>query len=145
MRGGWSPSNVTVARNICPVSTSTERMRRLRERRAALIEPGPGAALRDADELLAPAVEETITALKLGERDTAAAQLARQYARTIDAAQDPAWAARWLGPLLLKALESLGATPMARKGAEGPPGPRRPNRVAQLRTAHAQAMRNRAG
>jgi hypothetical protein len=145
MRGGWSPSNVTPRRNICPMATSTERMRALRARRAASIEPGPGAVLRDADELLAPAVEETLTALKLGDRDTAAAQLARRYASAIDQATDPAWGARWLGPLLLKALESLGATPMARKGAGEPPGPQRPNKVAQLRAAHAHAMRNRAG
>ena len=123
------------------MSTSTERMRRLRERRAALIEPGPGAVLRDADELLAPAVEETRTALKLTERDTAAAQLARQYARVIDQATDQGYAARWVGPLLLKALESLGGTPMARKGAADPPGPRRPNRVAQMRAEHQAAMR----
>jgi hypothetical protein len=75
------------------------------------------AALRDASELLYPAVCETIASLGLDSRDAAAVKLARQYARTIDE-QPPgklyASAIRWLGPELHKVLESLGATPAAR-------------------------------
>jgi hypothetical protein len=41
------------------MSTSTERMRRLRERRAAGLLPAEGQAPRDAADLLAPAVEES--------------------------------------------------------------------------------------
>lgn len=73
--------------------------------------------LRDASELLYPAVCETIAALGLGSEDAAAVKLARQYARTIDE-QPPgklyAGAIRWLGPELHRILESLGATPAAR-------------------------------
>jgi hypothetical protein len=125
------------------MTTSTERMRRLRQRRAAAIEPA-AAVLRDADELLAPAVEETIEALKLGERDTAAVQLARQYAAMIDQASEPVAALRVMGPQLLKALEALGATPAAR--ARVKPSARErtaPNRIAQLRAAHAQSPAKR--
>lgn len=76
--------------------------------------------LRDADELIAPAVAETIAALDLRPEDAAAVKLARLYAAQIDDATgsgDPkigAWAARWIAPLLLDVLESLGATPAAR-------------------------------
>jgi hypothetical protein len=90
--------------------------------------------LRDAAALLAPAVDETIAALSdLTGADTAAVRLARQYARTIDscarhcdACDDPAcgretatWAMRWIAPLLLAALEQLGATPAARARIKG--------------------------
>lgn len=70
--------------------------------------------LRDAAELLAPAVEETIAALRLEEQDVAAVKLARRYAAAIDDAVDPVGALRYLGPQLLSVLESLGATPAAR-------------------------------
>lgn len=70
--------------------------------------------LRDAAELLAPAVEEAIAALRLEDQDIAAVQLARRYAAAIDGASDPVGALRYLGPQLLSALESLGATPAAR-------------------------------
>ena len=100
------------------MSTSAERMRRLRERRAAALLPIDGQAPRNAADLLAPAVEATLQALELGPADAAAAQLARRYARAIDQARDPAWAARWLAPPLLDALVQLGATPAARR-----PGP----------------------
>ena len=124
-----------------PVSTSTERMRRLRERRAAGLLPADGVPLRDASELIGPAVEASIAALELGERDAAAAMLARQYATVIDRAQDTAWALRYIGPLLLKSLESMGATPSTRKAK--PAAPRGPNRVQQLRAAHMAATTKR--
>ena len=44
--------------------------------------------LRDADRLLAPALERTLQALKLGPVDDAAATLAQRYAETIDAAAE---------------------------------------------------------
>jgi hypothetical protein len=112
-------------------------MRALRARRAASIEPGPGTGLRDADELLAPAVEETLAALQLGEGDAAAAHLARRYAKVIDEARDPAYAMRWLGPLLLASLEALRATPMSRKAEK--PAERGPSRLDQLRAARARS------
>jgi hypothetical protein len=85
--------------------------------------------LRDTSELLYPAVQETLATLGLLPEDSAAKKLAQQYAKVIDsqnghcrACDDPdcgrsqgsAWAMRWLGPLLLQALEALGATPAAR-------------------------------
>jgi hypothetical protein len=73
--------------------------------------------LTDAANLLRTAVDNTIEALDLGEQDAAAVRLARHYANLIDAQEDPkltAWALRWIGPLLLDVLESLGATPAAR-------------------------------
>jgi hypothetical protein len=129
------------------MATSADRMRRLRERRAAGIEPGR-AVLRDADELLAPAVEETLAALKLGERDTAAVQLARGYAAQIDQGGNPVAAMKTFGPLLLKVLNDLGATPAARAGVKPrPPERRGPNQIARLRAEHAQspAVRRRRG
>lgn len=70
--------------------------------------------LRDADELLLPEVKRTIAALETTQRDVAAERLAERYAALIDSHKDPAWALRWIGPLLLDSLESLGATPAAR-------------------------------
>jgi hypothetical protein len=127
------------------MSTSTERMRRLRERRASALIPVDGPSPLPEDEQLAPAVAETIGALELGARDAAAAQLARGYARAIDQAKDPAYALRHLGPLLLRALGELHATPAARPAVK--PERSRPNRVAQLRAAHANspAKRKRMG
>jgi hypothetical protein len=94
-------------------------------------------ALRDASELLWPAVQETIASLGLLGSDAAAVKLAQRYAQVIDQAADQAWAMRWLAPLLLDALTELGATPAARarltKGAKAPDG--KPNRLAQLRAA----------
>jgi hypothetical protein len=112
-------------------------MRRLRERRAAALLPVDGQGPRDPAELLLPAVEETLAALELGERDAAAAQLARQYARVIDEASDAAWAMRWLGPLLLASLESLRATPMSRPAVK--PAASGPNWLQQQRAARAAA------
>jgi hypothetical protein len=96
------------------MSSSAERMRRLRERRAAAVEPDPAAPLRDAADLLGPAIAETIAALDLGPEHAAAVRLAERYAKVIDRAQDAGYAARWIGPLLLDVLGELGATPAAR-------------------------------
>lgn len=116
----------------------------MRARRAAAIEAGPDGESRDPDELIMPAVELTLDALELDGKDAAAAQLAAVYARVIDNARDPAWAARWIGPLLLQALAELHATPASRKVATGKqPEKRAPSRVAQLRTAHASGAKKR--
>lgn len=115
------------------MSTSTERMRRLRERRAAGLVPVDGPAPLAEEDRLAPAVEETLKALELGGEGLAAAQVARQYARVIDRASDQAYALRWIGPLLLESLVALRATPMSRKG-EVKPGERRPTQLDQLRS-----------
>lgn len=87
------------------------------------------AALRDASELLYPAVCATLASLRIdtadGGPDAAAAKLAQQYARTIDRAtpgKDYAWALRWIGPELHRILESLGATPAARAAITGKKG-----------------------
>jgi|SRR5581483_4498026 len=95
------------------------------------------AALRDASELIWPAVSETLATLDLGSEHAAAKKLAQRYAQIIDEAQDQRWAARWLMPLLLDALTELGATPAAKarltKG--GKPGGGKPNGLAKLRAA----------
>lgn len=78
--------------------------------------------LRDAAELLAPAVAETLSKLDPGPDDAAVAKLAELYAQVIDElpAKAPrgypnrAWGMRWIGPLLLECLVQLGATPAAR-------------------------------
>lgn len=130
------------------MSTSTERMRALRERRAAALAPVPGAAPRDPGELLLPAVEQSIEALRLGEPYQAAAQLARMLASAIDEASDQAVALRVLGPQLAKVLDSIGGTPASRvrlpqKAAQRPA----PSRVAMIRNEHmnSPAKRKRAG
>ena len=126
-------------------TTSAERMRRMRARRAESIEAAPDSPVRDADELLAPAVAETLAALDLGPEHAAARKLAERYADVIDKARDPAWSARWIGPLLLQALTELGATPAARaaltKGAK--PAPQGPSRLDQLRAVRAETARGR--
>jgi hypothetical protein len=134
------------------MSTSTERMRRLRERRAAerdtALAPVPDAPPRDPDELLLPAAEATIAALGLGERDAAAAQVVRLLAAAIDDARDQFAALRYLGPELRKALEAIGGTPAARaKLPQKPPQRSAPSRLAQLRADHqnSPAKRKRAG
>jgi hypothetical protein len=121
-------------------------MRRLRARRAAGLQPVPVAQmhLRNAEDLLLPAVETTIAALQLGERDAAVAQLARAYAAAIDEASVPAYALRYLGPLLLKVLTALRAVPAARAGAR-PERPERPGWVAQMRAEHQASVRRRGG
>ncbi len=78
--------------------------------------------LVSADKLLRPAVDETVRALALEDIDAAAVRLAESYADTIDAAigneKTHAWSIRWIGPELLKCLESLGATPAARNAVK---------------------------
>lgn len=86
--------------------SDAERQRHLRERRARSIEEGEHV-LRAADDLLAPAVQETITALGLGPEHAAAVKLAERYAKVLDRAQDAGDAARWIGPLLLEVLAEL--------------------------------------
>jgi hypothetical protein len=108
------------------------------------------AALRDASELLSAAVAEAISALDLADADAAAVRLALQYAAVIDAAgrhcrdcdddactrYDSSWAMRWIGPLLLDALEQLGATPAARARLKGGPAKDAPvSQLARLRAA----------
>jgi hypothetical protein len=114
--------------------------------------------VRDASELLYPAVQETLGSL--GE-DSAARKLAQQYARVIDSqpghcrgcddtecrrSQTSAWAMRWLGPLLLDALRELGATPAARaamtKGSKDKPG--KPKAKSQLEIMRESRARSRA-
>lgn len=101
--------------------------------------------LRDASELLYPAVYATVMSLDIDRdgKDAAAAKLALQYARTIDA-EPPgkayASAIRWLGPELQKILESLGATPAARAAITGkkPAAPdAKPTGLAALRAARS--------
>lgn len=90
----------------------------------------------NADELLLPAVKETIAALDTDDTDAAIIRLAERYAQVIDECKDPAWAMRWIGPLLHDALESLGATPVARnKTKEGRTLNGSGNRLAILRTS----------
>lgn len=98
--------------------------------------------LRDANDLVLPAVRATIAALP-HDRDgeyAAIIRLAEQYAAAIDDAYDPkvhAWALRNLGPLLHDALEALGATPAARgKTVKEGPATGGTNRLAALRAAH---------
>ena len=123
--------------------TSTERVRDFRARQRAKLQAVDGGnESRDPPAPLLPVVEASIAALELGERDTAAAQLARRYAEVMDNAKDPVWATRWIGPLLLRSLEELGATPKSRPSAKKAPG--RENRVAALRSARA-ASKKRAG
>jgi hypothetical protein len=90
-------------------------MQRMRARRAAGLAPAEDREPLDPDDLLLPAVEATIAALGLAAEDAGAAEVARRYAGAMDSARDQAWAARWLGPLLLKALEELRATPRSRQ------------------------------
>jgi hypothetical protein len=86
--------------------------------------------------LMQHAVETTIDALDLTPKDACAVRLALEYAITIDGCRDPAWAMRWLGPLLLDCLESLGATPLARSRLKGgPASDGKPNQLELLRKA----------
>lgn len=84
--------------------------------------------LRDADELLRPAVAASISALQVtDDRDAAVVKLAERYAAAIDDAEsdERTAALRDLGPKLLAALTALQATPAARarqrtsKGGDG--------------------------
>lgn len=123
--------------------------------------------LQDAADLLAPAVDEALSALVLGREDQAAAALARSYARQIDEALRAEFLARQaleltedpmtrayiqelaakvaakelfdrLGPKLLVVLESLGATPWARARLKGGKIPDAPeSNLAKLRKARS--------
>jgi hypothetical protein len=108
--------------------------------------------VRDASELIYPAVQETLASLGLLAEDSAAKKLAQQLARVIDSqdghcrgcaddecrrSQTSAWAMRWLSPLLMDTLEALSATPRARaaqsKGQK--PNEPKPGGLAALRAA----------
>jgi hypothetical protein len=105
-------------------------MRLLRQRRAA--------ARRDTSDLLGPAVRASLAALELSAEDAGVARLAAACAQTIDVAQNRAAALRWTGPLLLAALEQLGATPAARVRAD-PPASAAPSALKALRAARASS------
>ena len=109
-------------------------------------------SVRDASQLVYPAVQQAIAELGLLGTDAAAVKLAQQYARVIDShpghcrgcddddcgrAQTGAWTMRWLAPLLLDCLRELGATPAARaalaKGTK--PAEEKPTGLAKLRAA----------
>lgn len=98
-------------------------------------------ALRDASELLWPAVRETLTQVDQGSEHAAARKLAQRYAQVIDESKDQVYAMRWVGPLLLDALEALGATPVAKaaltKGAKPADGPE--SQLDKLRKARRRA------
>lgn len=74
--------------------------------------------LQDTSQTLLGAVEKTISNLSdVTGADAGAIQLARYYARQIDESDDPRIRSSLLwhvGPELLRVLESLGATPLAR-------------------------------
>ncbi|HEY9413361.1 MAG TPA: hypothetical protein VIQ30_01260 [Pseudonocardia sp.] len=94
--------------------------------------------LRSADALIAPDVAETLRNLKdLTDADAAAVKLARLYAAQIDANPE---ALESVGPKLLSALESLGATPRARAARKGgaPVAPRQ-GKLAAIREARRPA------
>jgi len=108
-------------------------------------------ALRDASELLWPALAETLATLDLGPEHAAARKLAQRYAQIIDGMPDhaprgqpnQAWAARWLMPLLLDALTELGATPQAKarlKGGKQADAPQE-TQLDRLRKTRAQTRR----
>lgn len=95
--------------------------------------------LADADTLMAAAVAATLDAIQPDAKDTAARKLAVKYAQVIDQAEgdkEQAWVMRWIAPQLLDCLESLGATPRARKTAGGKPADAKPTGLAALRDAH---------
>ena len=115
--------------------SDAERQRRLRERRAKLIQPAEHP-LRAVEDMLEPALQETLQSLELGPEHAAAVQLALRYARCIDRAEDVAWACRWLAPLYLDALTALGATPMSRpKQQKAPAGTSRLDELRMRRVS----------
>jgi len=94
-----------------------------------------GRVLRDADKLLAPAVERTLGELQLGTVDDAVATLAQRYAAAIDRDEEGD-ALEDLGPKLLAALQALNATPAARSRLRPQGGGNAgPNRLQALREA----------
>jgi hypothetical protein len=116
--------------------TPAERKRAQRTRERAGLEEGE-YVLRSVDDMLGPAIAETLAALDLGPEHAAAAMLAVRYAKCIDRAENVGYAVRWLGPLLADVLAELGATPLARarmtKGAKVPA--RTTGMLQQLREA----------
>lgn len=102
--------------------------------------------MRDADDLLAPAVRETVAALDPPAEDAALVALARTLAASIDE-MAPAVRAAMIGQVsgqLMRALKDLDDRARRRRTASKTG---RPNRVAQLRAAHVAATtkRKRAG
>jgi hypothetical protein len=133
-------------------------MRRMRERKAAeqkadaapRARPAAAPDLRDADDLLGPAIAEMLDALDLKPDDAAVRKLAQRYAHVIDGAgrhcsgcdsgdcqrESYSWAMRWIAPLLLDTLEQLGATPAARARLKGgKPGDAPVSQLAKLRAS----------
>lgn len=97
------------------------------------------ARLRPVDDLLAPAVAETIRNLEVAAEDAGAVRLATRYAAAIDAAA-PELAGQVLndlGPKLLACLEALGATPRARAAAGKGGAQRGPSKLQALREQRA--------
>ena len=94
--------------------------------------------MRDADELLSPAIAETLAALDLKPEDAAAARLAEVLAVTIDRARSQEWAARWLAPELLRVLAALEATPASRPQQEQAPAA--PSGLNQFRSVHRKTF-----
>lgn len=98
--------------------------------------------LRDASELIYPAVYATVMSLDIDRdgRDAGMAKLALRLARVIDETPDSKQAsALWhLGAELHKTLESLGASPAARAAMKTPKtGNAKPNGLQKLREARS--------
>lgn len=97
--------------------------------------------LRDASELLYPAVYATVMSLDIDRdgKDGGMAKLALRLARVIDQAPDgkEQASALWhLGAELRAVLESLGASPAARAALKtGSPADAKPNGLQALREA----------
>jgi len=109
-------------------------------------ETNDGSHLKDADDLIWPAVQATLIALDLGDEFSAAKKLAQRLAQNIDAMTDQIYAMRWLVPELLKVLAELGATPAAcaaikRGGDKTAPAP--VSWLEQQRAAVAQGRTKR--
>lgn len=92
------------------------------------------SSLRPADDLLVPAIRATIGALDLPETDTGLARLAERYGAAIDSATPESQARTLLdlGPKLLSALESMGATPASRARIEKKAEPTSPSGPSEL-------------
>lgn len=96
--------------------------------------------IKSADHLMRTAVDETVHALGLDDKDVAAVRLAQFYADSIDGAngaKEIAWVLRWIGPLLLDCLSELGATPGARKNLKEKPVTHGVSQLDKLRAARA--------
>jgi hypothetical protein len=126
-------------------TTSADRMRALRARRAAALASAPDPGPRDPAALVLPAVETTLAALALAPRYAAAAQLARVLASAIDEAESPAAAVIKLGPQLLKVLQALETTRAARlaRSPGGRGGPTEPGRQVAGGACQHPAVRKR--